>query len=429
MPSPTIDKSLSKPEEPGSKPGIFHPAKLWPFVNWLVQRYIALDLLINNRLIIDKADIQLLKNFPRNQGLILTPNHADEADFKVCVELARRAGRNFIYMLNAEAFDEGHGMAGWWMQRLGAFSVDRGGHNNMAQSKDFALKVVKGPNVLVIFPEGEIYYLNDQVQPLKSGVADIALKAILQERQEGHKDWSAYLMPLAIKYSYPRSIKKDLDKRIQKIEKKLNRQVRSQDVKLRLGLIIAELLRRQELAHNLKAGSASLKALSDRVADVRQAVLKQLEDRYEQSSGNERKGPLDRSWKLSSYLRSLPRGSKKETLAELKKDLAALARVARMVSWQPQYVELNPSQERLAETVLKLERDVYNIKRPKQLARRKAHVKIGQPIDLGPYLSEYEMAPHEARHHIADKLREHLQGLIDSITSSIENSRSLRDSP
>ena len=425
MPSPTTDASLSKPDFPQSKPGIFHPAKLWPFINWLVQRYIAVDLFINNRLIIDKADILHLKDFPKSQGLILTPNHADEADYKVCVELARRAGRNFIYMLNAEAFDEGHGMAGWWMQRLGAFSVDRGGQNNLVQSKDFALKVVKGQDVLVIFPEGEIYYLNDQVQPLKSGVADIALKAILQERQAGHNDWSAYLMPLAIKYSYPRSIQKDLDKRIQKIEKKLNRKVRNQDVKLRLGLIIAELLRRQELAHNLKAGSASLKALSERVTDVRQAVLKQLEDRYEQTGGNERKGPLDRSWKLSSYLRSLPGSTKKETLAQLKNDLAALASVAHMVSWQPQYVELNPSQERLAETVLKLERDVYNIKRPKQLARRQAHVRIGQPIDLSPFLAEYERAPHEARHLIADKLRAHLQGLIDAMASNIEKSRAL----
>ena len=425
MPSPTTDASLSKPDFPQSKPGIFHPAKLWPFINWLFQRYIAIDLLLNNRLIVDQADINLLKEFPRGQGLILTPNHADETDFKVCVEVARRAGRNFFYMMNTEAFDEGHGMAGWWMQRLGAFSVDRGGMSTMVQSKDFALKVVKGKDVLVIFPEGEIYYLNDQVQPLKSGAAEIALKAILQERQAGHSDWSAYLMPMAIKYSYPRSIQKVLDKRIQNIEKRLHRKVRSQDVKLRLGLIIAELLRRQEIAHNLKAGSANLKVLSERVADVRQAVLEQLEDRYELNARDERKGLLDRSWKLSCYLRSLPRGSRKETLAEMKKDLASLARVARMVSWQPQYVELNPSQERLAETVLKLERDVYNIKRPRQLAKRRAHVKIGSPIDLSPYMDEYERAPHEARHHIADKLRDHLQELIDAMASNIEKSRAL----
>ncbi|MBK8222885.1 MAG: 1-acyl-sn-glycerol-3-phosphate acyltransferase [Candidatus Obscuribacter sp.] len=425
MSSPTKDAPISKPDGTKVKPGIFHPAKLWHFINWLFQSYIYFDLLINNRLIIDRDNIKLLKEFPRRHGLILTPNHADETDFKVCVEIARRAGRNFIYMLNAEAFDEGHGMAGWWMQRLGAFSVDRGGLNALAQSKDYALKVVTGQDVLVIFPEGEIYYLNDQVQPLKSGVVEIALRAILQERQAGHENWSVYLMPMAIKYSYPKSIQKVLDKRIRKIEKHLHRKVRSQDIKLRLALIFAELLRRQEMAHNLEAGSASLQALSGRVADVRQAVLKQVEARYEEISPDERKGLLDRSWKLSSYLRSLPRGSKKETLAEMKKDLASLARVARMVSWQPQYVELNPSQERLAETVLKLERDVYNIKRPRQLAKRRAHVKIGSPIDLSPYMDEYERAPHEARHLIADKLRAHLQGLIDAMASNIEKNRAL----
>ena len=54
-----------------------------------------------------------------------------------------------------------------------------------------------------------------------------------------------------------------------------------------------------------------------------------------------------------------------------------------MGGWQPQYVDLDPSQERLAETVLKLEREVYGIKRPRQLARRDVFLRIGEPIDLG----------------------------------------------
>ena len=57
-----------------------------------------------------------------------------------------------------------------------------------------------------------------------------------------------------------------------------------------------------------------------------------------------------------------------------------------MGSWQPQYVDLDPSQERLAEMVLKLEREVYGIKRPRQLARRDVFLRIGEPIDLGRFV-------------------------------------------
>ena len=64
-------------------------------------------------------------------------------------------------------------------ERLGSFSVERGGHNEVA--KRFAIDVVKrGQEVLVIFPEGEIYYLNDLVQPFKSGAVEIGMQAVVE---------------------------------------------------------------------------------------------------------------------------------------------------------------------------------------------------------------------------------------------------------
>jgi hypothetical protein len=60
-----------------------------------------------------------------------------------------------------------------------------------------------------------------------------------------------------------------------------------------------------------------------------------------------------------------------------------------MGSWQPTYVDLHPSQERLAEMLLKLEREVYESKRPRQLASRDVFLKIGEPIDLGRFVPSY----------------------------------------
>ena len=67
-------------------------------------------------------------------------------------------------------------------ERLGAFSVERGGQNEVA--KRFAIDVVqRGQEVLVIFPEGEIYYLNDLVQPFKSGAIEIGMQAVIEQRR------------------------------------------------------------------------------------------------------------------------------------------------------------------------------------------------------------------------------------------------------
>ena len=138
---------------------------------------------LRNRLHIEQRDLEVLQNLPPCSGVILAPNHADETDFKVCLVLSRRCGRRFLFMMNREAFDEGFGTAGWWLQRLGAFSVERGGKSEGA--KRYAIEMVKrGQEVLVIFPEGEIFYLNDLVQPFKSGAVEIGMKAVVESQRK-----------------------------------------------------------------------------------------------------------------------------------------------------------------------------------------------------------------------------------------------------
>jgi 1-acyl-sn-glycerol-3-phosphate acyltransferase len=52
--------------------------------------------------------------------------------------------------------------------------------------------VKRGEDVLVVFPEGEIHYLNDLVQPFKSGAVAIGMQAVVSRRQSD-PDWTAYL--------------------------------------------------------------------------------------------------------------------------------------------------------------------------------------------------------------------------------------------
>ncbi len=187
-----MNETTTIPEGP-----TFRPAKP---VSWLIagaQILNRIDLAWRNRLRIEQRDLEVLRTLPRTAGIILASNHADETDMKACLELSRRCRRRFLFMMNREAFDEASGLAGWWLQRLGSFSVERGGHNEVA--KHFAIDVVKwGQEVLVIFPEGEIFYLNDLVQPFKSGVVDIGMQAVVEMRRE-QPDWTAYLVPMAIK--------------------------------------------------------------------------------------------------------------------------------------------------------------------------------------------------------------------------------------
>ena len=86
-----------------------------------------------------------------------------------------------------------------------------------------------------------------------------------------------------------------------------------------------------------------------------------------------------------------------------------------MAGWQPQYIDLAPSEERLAETVMKLERAVFKLKTPKPLGNRDCLVRIGPPLDLSRYLESYKIDPSALSHQIAEELRNNIQLLIENM--------------
>ena len=393
----------------------FRPAKPRGWVIRAVQTFLRFELARRNRLRLEPRDLDVLLALPQGAGIILTANHADETDFKACLELSRRSGRRFLFMMNREAFDEGYGVAGWWLQRLGAFSVERGGPHN-EEAKRYAVEVVmRGQEVLVIFPEGEIYYLNDLVQPFKSGAVDIGMQAVVEARQ-ARPDWTAYLVPVAFKYRYREPIIPILERRARAMERYLNIRIAGLSLQQRLSQIMEDLLRRRELAHHLRPAADRLTDLGERVQEVRKAILSQAEARYAGASADPPAQTMDRAWRLSSRLRALLTRREPysvEDREQARTDLASSESVAQMAGWQPRYTEGDPSQERLAETVIKLEREVYGSKRPRQLAKRDLFIRIGEPIDLGRSIPDYLRDAQAVRRILAQRLRDEIQRLLE----------------
>lgn len=86
-----------------------------------------------------------------------------------------------------------------------------------------------------------------------------------------------------------------------------------------------------------------------------------------------------------------------------------------MAGWQPQYIDFAPSEERLAETVMKLELEVFKLKTPRPLGNRNAFVRIGPPVDLGRYVEQYHKDPSALSHQITEELRDSIQSLIKNM--------------
>ena len=304
----------------------FRPATPWGWVIWSVRNYLRLELAWWNRLRLERRDLRLLWDLPQNAGLILVANHADETDFKACLELSGRCNRRFLFMMNREAFDEGHGIAGWWLQRLGAFSVERGGQNE--QAKRYAIEIVKrGRAVLVVFPEGEIYYLNDLVQPFKSGVVDIGMQAVTERggfSRTGPRTSSPWPSSTVTANRFARSWSSVRDG-WSSASFKACQEARSRDDWLsswRNSCIVRSSI------HRLKPDPDRLAELSERVQDVRQAVL-EMEGHYPSPTVRSKAQTMDRTWRPSSSFRKLLRQGRElsdQGRDRLLDDLAVLKR-------------------------------------------------------------------------------------------------------
>lgn len=394
----------------------FHPAKHNRWIIWTIQLWNAIDLAWHNRLRLDSRDLEILKTIPKDSGLILAANHSDGMDPRICIELSRRSHRRFTYMINAEAFEEWHGLYGWLLQRLGDFSVERGGNDQAARR--YAVDVVKkGQAALIMFPEGEVSYLNDLVQPFKTGAVHIGLQAITETREKNYS-WTAYLLPVAIKYYYRKPIGLILDKKIRAIEKRLLIRANLFTFQEKIIRIMATILRRQELISSSQIISEQLIRLKEETRLAQDALLSKIETKYPQFQIDPKTQLIDRVQKIISFLRGQLSRKKlfsSETRIQLQKDIKDLKETIQMSGWQPQYIDLTPSEERLAETIIKLEREVFKIKNIHPLGNRNCLVRIGAPLDLSRYVQAYGQNPSGISHQIAEELRNTIQSLIEKV--------------
>jgi len=405
-------------QAPQAKKRPFIPARPATWLIKFAQEFVRAELSMKNKVQLLDADLDVLRTLPPGSGVVLTSNHADETDPRVCIELSRRSGKRFISMCNREAFDENFGLAGWALQRLGHFSVERGAHD--APAKVFAIEVMKqGKDVLVIFPEGEIFYMNEVLQPFHSGAIDIAMQAILENRKT-NPNWTSFIVPMAIKYHHETSIEDVLEQRIAKLEASLKIETTETSLPKRLLAIQKELLKQEESKYKIQSDASTPQDLEDEIRFARRAILSEVEKKHGEQPIQEGKRAIDESWKMGAELReSLATQSDSQRRAELEQDIATLREVAQLASWHPHYYESTSSFDRMAEVVLKLERELYKIKRPQQLANRKVFVKLAPPLDLAPFVDEYKTDPHTVRHKVTEQLKTQIQSLLDSLIAEL----------
>lgn len=324
-------------------------------------------------------------------------------------------------MATREVFDAWGGWAGPIVQRLGVFSVNRGGVN--VEARRFARAViVAGTYDLMMFPEGEIYLLNDLVMPLKPGVVRFALEAATELRQQGAPR-PILIVPVAIKYRFTGDITPNLEAILARLEAEVLGEARIGPLYPRIAALGTELLARAERAYAVTPVPGM--DLFERVRGLRRALLERLERKH---IGQVQDGfDFDRARKLMIRIQGLLLAKEGQggyygppaapTDDPLTADLEAARLCARSVAFHEDYLLQNPTPERMAETLTKLKREVMGREIRAPLASRRALIRVAPPVDVREFLPRQGAAPFpdEIIEALVIRLQETLQRELDAI--------------
>lgn len=375
----------------------FFPPRFNPIVHGLFVPLNHYILLKDTKRIVDEGSLARWKSIPPDAACFIAMKHSDFSDHLSMGDLAFTLGKRLLYVSVPEAFKQNFGLTGFVIRRLGAFPVERGGRNVLA-TRFIVDRLVDGKVPLLIFPEGELHFLNDVVTPLKAGTALFALEGAKARRQAGKPD-SMVVLPVGAKYVYHDDITKLLEERISRNEQKFFGSVKPGHILERIFSLMDDVLRRYASEFSIPLNE---KTIEENYFFLSGQLIERLE--REEYGKNFEGGLSDRARRLMTHLE----GNKK------KFEMARLALHA--LDFFPGYLgEL--SQERLMETVRKLERIITGNENPPSAGKRLLFMRMEEPILVDTYLDRYleRKTKREAIHQLTADLQTSIERSVASL--------------
>ena len=346
----------------------------------------------------------------KGSGILITPNHASHADCFALYAASDQLGLPFYVMVAWQVFQRGNALHRLGLRHHGCFSIDREGTDMNAMRAARGI-LESAPYPLVIFPEGEVYHLNDRVTPFREGPAALALLAA----KKGARP--IVCIPCAMKYTYVQDPTCELLELMDRLERALLWRPRP-DLKLpqRIYHLAEGLLGLKEVEYLGKTLSGPL---PERIRTFIEFVL----GRLELKCGLVRDGgsiperiKIARKY-LIDQLQEMPADA--PARREFEDGLDDVFLVVQAFSYPGNYVSEQPTIERIAETLDKFEEDLLGVKTSTIRGTRKVTVTFGRPIAVAE-----QGGTKTAAGDLTRMLEHHVQTLLDQTVA--ETGRSVR---
>ena len=364
----------------------FHPPRLSPPVVRLTRGYRRSMLRGEHQVVgVEVEGTEHLRAlFNRGDGVMLCPNHCGRADGLLMLGLADDLRMPACAMAAYQIFAGSAGLRHWLFPRLGIFPVDREG-SDLKAFKAAVEVVAGGEHPLLVFPEGEVYYLADRLTPIREGAAAIAVTAAKRLADRGKTAW---VVPIGMKYRFP----DDYDpcpafgRLMDSLEARLTWSPRpGSSVVERIYDLARALVTLKELEY--LGATCDGAPLAERIAGLRTHLLNDLErrrlgKRHESATVPERIKELRRAC-LDSLADPKTTADDAQTL---RRDLNDVYLIVQSFSYPGNYVSECPTLDRIAETLMKLDEDLLGVQPAPPLGPRRVKIQIAEPINVNACL-------------------------------------------
>lgn len=394
----------------------FYPPKLSPLLVWAVQRVSPLiaQYRYKMRIEVQPSDLETLRTLQPHR-LLLLANHPTHYDWIALFLLSARWGQPFHYLAAHERFG---GVAGWFLQRMGAYSLRRGLGDRPSMAK--TLELLSRPRCrLVMFPEGGFSFQNDTVMPFRTGAVQLAMQAMQRQVKQGTPAEALddlaealddlYVVPIALKYRYQGDMAPAIEQALKQLEKALWVFPSRTDWYERLLIIGEQMLLGFERDYGLSIAETVQRSRHDRIQQVRDHILNYCEQTLKLSP-NAHEPLRERVYRIQRSLEA------QAGIVDLRTHEAIARAAAQLLNFNAisdGYVAANPTPERFLDTLTRLERAVFGIDRPLPKGDRTVILRVGEPINLKHHLDPYTQDRAKTVERLTETLRSTVQTSLD----------------
>lgn len=339
----------------------------------------------------------------KGDAVLLAPNHADHSDPHLMIEMGSRHELPLHFMAAREVF-ESSPAAAWALQAMGVFSVDRDGPDLSAIKT--AIGLLDSGTPLVIYPEGEIYHHHERLDPLMEGVASILLKAA-GRMKDGRRAW---LVPVGIHFKHRPEIEATFGERLSRLEDRIGWTPRPamaiDDRIIRLGTGVLALKETEFL------GEAGQGGIQSRLEQLCERLLSAAEEKHgrDPRAGTAPERVRSLRYRIRRRLLDSENPASPAERVALLDDLDAVFTALQSHSYIGDYLLSHPSLDRRAETIMKLEEDLFGF--PEYPCLRDASVTAAEPIAVSDLLARGALPPRGGAAALTALLEERLTALL-----------------